>query len=148
VYQVVAIDLFHTEGSSPGVVKKRWNLNEAFRYDHDELARDRYDLVNSRFLAEGINSDRWPSYIQDLYHRLRRDGWLQMVEAQFNIQSSSGRPLKYLPTWWTMYSQALQRQNKDPRAGTQLARHMRNAGFVNIVEDPRVLPIGEWHSGM
>ncbi|CAD0023858.1 unnamed protein product, partial [Aureobasidium pullulans] len=144
--QVVAVDIFHTEGSSPGVVKKRWNLNEAFRYDQTELARDRYDLVNSCFLADGINKDRWSSYIQDLHDRVRRGGWLQMVEAQLNIQSDSGRPLEHLSRWWSIYSDALEEQNKDARAMVHLRRHMTNAGFVNIVGEPKRLPVGEWHN--
>ncbi|KAH0290269.1 hypothetical protein KCU62_g3820, partial [Aureobasidium sp. EXF-3399] len=143
--QVVAVDIFHTEGSSPGVVKKRWNLNEPFRYDQEELARDKYDLVNSRFLADSINASRWASYVQDLHDRLRDGGWLQMLEAQFNIQSRSGRPLEYLSRWWNIYSQALERQNKDPRVGTELPRHLHNAGFINIAVEPKQLPVGEWH---
>ncbi|KAI4840805.1 hypothetical protein E4T44_07900 [Aureobasidium sp. EXF-8845] len=118
--QVVVVDVFHTEGSSPGVVKKRWNLNEPFRYDQDELTRDKYDLVNSRFLTDCINAGRWGSYVQDLHDRLRgggSPGWLQMLEAQFHIQSRSGRSLE----------------------------HMGNAGFVNIAIEPKQLPVGEWH---
>ncbi|KAI5242782.1 hypothetical protein E4T43_04486 [Aureobasidium subglaciale] len=142
--QVVAVDLYHTIGSSPGVIKKRWNLNEAFRYGQAELARDKYDLVNSRFLADGINADRWASYVQDLHGRLRRNGWLQMIEAQFHIQSNNGRSLEHLSRWWNIYSNALERQRKDPRAGVDLSRHMVNAGFVNISFEPKQLPIGEW----
>lgn len=127
------------------MVKKRWNLNEPFRYDQEELARDKYDLVNSRFLADSINASRWASYVQDLHDRLRGGGWLQMLEAQFNIQSRSGRPLEYLSRWWNIYSQALERQNKDPRVGTELSRHLHNAGFINIAVEPKQLPVGEWH---
>jgi hypothetical protein len=143
--KVVVVDVFHTEGSSPGVVKKRWNLNEPFRYDHEELARDKYDLVNSRFLTDCINADRWGSYVQDVHDRLGAGGWLQALEAQWNIQSRSGRPLVYLSRWWNIYSQALEGQNKDPRVGTELSRYMGNAGFINIAMEPKQLPVGEWH---
>ncbi|KAH0274639.1 hypothetical protein KCU91_g5129, partial [Aureobasidium melanogenum] len=143
--QVVAVDIFHTEGSSPGVVKKIWNLNVAFRYDQEELARDKYDLVNSRFLADSIDASRWRAYVQDLHDRLRGGGWLQMLEAHFHVQSRSGRPLQYLSRWWNIYSQALERHNKDPRVGTELSRYMTNAGFVNISIEPKQLPVGEWH---
>ncbi|KAG9539542.1 hypothetical protein KCU77_g22904, partial [Aureobasidium melanogenum] len=95
----VAVDIFHTEGSSPGVVKKIWNLNVPFRYDQEELARDKYDLVNSRFLADSIDASRWGAYVQDLHDRLRGGGWLQMLEAHFHFQSRSGRPLEYLSRW-------------------------------------------------
>ncbi|KAK8051313.1 hypothetical protein PG993_002698 [Apiospora rasikravindrae] len=49
-----------------------------------------FDLVHSRLLAGGINTERWPSYLRDLYRVLVPGGWVQMVEIYFNAQSDGG----------------------------------------------------------
>ncbi|KAK0333797.1 hypothetical protein LTR94_019336 [Friedmanniomyces endolithicus] len=73
--------------------KKRWNLNAPFRTDTStsRLRREQFDLINSRFLAEGINTNRWRSYIRELKELLKPGGWLQMVELELVFQSDNGR---------------------------------------------------------
>lgn len=136
-------------------------MNAPFRRDQATLAADKYDLINSRFVMDGVDANRWPSYVQDLFDRLRTRGWLQMTEIYLNIQSDSGRinEAPNLMRWWGYYSQGLEQQNKDPRAGTivnrrantrpwaDLAELMQNAGFVNIKREQHSLPIGEWSEG-
>lgn len=51
---------------------------------------DRYDVVHSRMVAGGIHSNRWRSYIRDIFRVLRPGGWCQMVEIYFNAQSDNG----------------------------------------------------------
>ena len=130
------------------MVKKRWNLNREFRYGQVELARDKYDLVNSSFVLDGLDKDRWLPYTRDLHDRLRPDGWVQMMEADFNIQSDNGSPLENLPRWWELYSQALAERNKEPRIGPKLAENMRIVGLTNVAHETKLLPIGDWHAGM
>lgn len=134
-------------------------MNAPFRRDRATLSADKYDLVNSRFVMDGIDTNRWPSYVQDLFDRLRPRGWLQMTEVYLNIQSDSGRinEAPHLMRWWECYSQGLEQQNKDPRAGTimrvntrpwaDLAELMQNTGFVKIRREQHSLPIGEWPEG-
>lgn len=156
--QVTGIDIFLGRDFESSHI--RWNLNAPFRLHQDELRRDRYDLINSRFLTSGIDSLRWPSYVQDLFNRLNPGGWLQMTEAYMNIQSDSGRrdEAPSIGRWWDLYSTALERQGKDPRVGTtvmnrsqrawgNLTSLMRDAGFVGVQTQLPRLPIGDWPSG-
>ncbi|KAJ9629893.1 hypothetical protein H2203_002277, partial [Taxawa tesnikishii (nom. ined.)] len=124
----------------------RWNLNNPFRSDGDELRRIRYDLINSRFLAEGIDATRWPAYIRDLRGRLTEGGWLQMLEFNLNIQSDSGRreEAHSLVTWMDHYSQAMQRLQRDPLVGNKLQQYMAAAGLVDVRYERQRLPIGPW----
>lgn len=134
----------HPDGN--GFLKKRWNLNNPFRSDGDELRRIRYDLINSRFLAEGIDATRWPAYIRDLRGRLTEGGWLQMLEFNLNIQSDSGRreEAHSLVTWMDHYSQAMQRLQRDPLVGNKLQQYMAAAGLVDVRYERQRLPIGPW----
>lgn len=132
-------------------VKKRWNLNASFREDRssDRLRPETFDLINSRYLAEGINTNRWSSYVRELRQLLKRGGWLQMVEIQFPFQSSNGTlpDDSYLTRWWQWYSYALQRMGKNVRVGQTLAEIMTTEGFQHVRPVMRDLPVGDWSSG-
>ena len=41
-------------------------------------------------MSGGINADRWPGYVADIFRVLRRGGWCQMVEIYYNAQSDNG----------------------------------------------------------
>lgn len=155
LYQAFGVDLFLARDFPCPV--KRWNLNAPLQLGPREVARDRYDLINSRFLASGIDRHRWPGYVKDLYDRLEPGGWLQMTEAYMNIQSDSGRRQEApnIGRWWELYSSALEQQGRDPRVGTavtsasqrawvDLTRLMVDTGFVRVETELPRLPIGEW----
>ena len=131
--------------------KKRWNLNARFRDDHsdDQLRPETFDLINSRLLADGINATRWPSYIKDLKHMLKHGGWLQMVEIEFFIQSSTGRlgDNSHLTRWWQWYSHMMQTLGKNPRIGRDLRRYLQAEDFAHIQGGTIDLPIGPWRDG-
>ncbi len=55
-----------------------------------QFPSNHFDLVNSRLVAGGINSERWTGYIRDILRCLRPGGWVQMVEIDFNAQSDNG----------------------------------------------------------
>lgn len=150
-------------------VKKRWNLNARFREDRsdDRLLTDSFDLINSRLLAEGINADRWESYVRDLHHMLKPGhGWLQMVELQLHIQSWNGRlradscltksvcmyavlsPLAdSIARWWQWYDSKMAWMRKDPRIGRRLQQLLRNQDFADVQAGSIDLPLGEWWTG-
>lgn len=132
-------------------VKKRWNLNASFRDDRseDRLRPESFDLINSRYLAEGINTDRWPSYVRELRHLLKPGGWLQMVEIQFPFQSASGLlpDESCLTQWWQWYSWALHRMGKNVRIGRELGQLLTAQGFQHVRPVSRDVPIGDWDPG-
>ena len=132
-------------------VKKRWNLNASFREDRseDRLRPESFDLINSRYLAEGINADRWSSYIRELRLLLRPGGWLQMVEILFPFQSYSGLlpDNSWLTRWWQWYSHALGRMNKNVRIGRELGQVLTNQGFRHVRPVSKNLPVGDWDRG-
>lgn len=54
------------------------------------FAPGQFDVVHSQMMCGGIHSNRWRSYIRDMFRVLRPGGWCQMVEIYFNAQSDNG----------------------------------------------------------
>ncbi|KAK7927955.1 hypothetical protein PG985_004953 [Apiospora marii] len=126
-----------------------------------------FDLVHSRLLAGGINTERWSSYLRDLHRVLVPGGWVQMVEIYFNAQSDGGhlsdsqfltltRKVRGRDTntyihidhalshWSRHYLSAMEQAGKDPRAGLKLETFMREAGFTRIEMREITLPMCGW----
>ncbi|KAK0943640.1 hypothetical protein LTR29_004812 [Friedmanniomyces endolithicus] len=133
--------------------KKRWNLNAPFRTDTStsRLRREQFDLINSRFLAEGISTNRWSSYVRELKELLKPGGWLQMVELELVFQSDNGRlaprPSEPLFVWSEWYRHTMEQCGKNPRIGRSLGQLLRTEGFDNVLSGSRRLEIGTWNSG-
>ena len=122
-----------------------WDLNETLLPTYSP---SHYDLIHSRCVAPGIKLNRWPSYLQDLKRLLRANGWVQLVEYYYMIQSDSGLLTSNhsLQQWSDGYRAALDGE-RDPRAGRSLSQMLRRAGFHNVEERTYRVPIGSWPSG-
>ncbi|KAK5111311.1 hypothetical protein LTR85_012206 [Meristemomyces frigidus] len=134
-------------------IKKRWNLNAPFRDDRSRsrIRAERFDLVNSRLLMDGINTNRWPAYVQDLYNVLKPGGWLQMVELELKFQSDNGR-LRLddegaLYSWHRWYYHTMVQDGRDPKIGERLGGLMRQYRFQNVSHRSHRLQIGRWNEG-
>ena len=46
-----------------------------------------FDLVHSQMMSTGIHTNRWTTYLQDIFNVTRGGGWCQMVELYYNAQS-------------------------------------------------------------
>lgn len=129
--------------------KKRWNLNLPFRDDrsNDRLRPETFDVINSRFLADGIDASRWQGYIGDLRRLLKKGGWVQMAEIIPHIQSENGRlsDESFLNTWWLSYSRNLEQMGKNVRVGRELEPMLAREGFEQIRSQVYNLPVGTWH---
>ena len=149
--EVVAVDIDNRgSNETTNYTKICWDLNDAFESSGAEqpgLSAQKYDLVNSRLVADGIEEERWQDYVEDLSNRLRPGGWLQMVEVDLRIQSNSGDETPFLSEWWSRYSEALTCLKKDPTVGSDLWRLVSNADMVDVTWTSVKLPIGDWHKG-
>ncbi|KAI1816895.1 S-adenosyl-L-methionine-dependent methyltransferase [Poronia punctata] len=116
------------------------DLNMSFQFPSNH-----FDLINSRLVAGGINSGRWTGYIRDIFRCLRPDGWVQMVEIDYNAQSDNGAltDSSALRQWSQTYLTAME-QSKNPRAPRRLGGWLRNAGFTDIDERMIPLPMCGW----
>ncbi|CZT19567.1 uncharacterized protein RCC_05418 [Ramularia collo-cygni] len=129
-------------------IKTRFNMNAPFREERSgSLRPEKFHLVNSRLLIDGINASRWPAFVKDLKAVLCPGGWLQMVEFHPLVQSFSGRDAPFLDRWSQTYMRTLEQMGKEPRCGPRLNQYMRDAGFEHIHSHAEVLPIGPWKEG-
>ena len=146
--KVNAIDIYPADVAGPDNLKLgTCNLNEGVR--EWGFPPNHFDLINSRFLAPGISKTRWRSYVQDLARLLKRNGWLQMVEWGYLIQSDSGLlpGNSYCLRWNDLYRQALD-GTKDLRVGQRMRDLMQRAGLGDIQTYQYQIPIGPWKAGM
>ncbi|KAI0150435.1 S-adenosyl-L-methionine-dependent methyltransferase [Xylariaceae sp. FL1272] len=116
------------------------DLNMSFQFPSNH-----FDLVNSRLVAGGLNSDRWTGYIRDILKCLRPGGWVQMVEIDLNAQSDNGALAdnSALRQWSQTYLYAME-QCKNPRAPRRLGHWLRSAGFTDVDERMIPLPMCGW----
>jgi hypothetical protein len=141
--QVTGIDIFQRQ--NPDVqefVPLRWNLNASFK--NSPLEDEALDLINSRFLTDGINGSRWELMIQEYKELLKPRGWLQMAETRWVFLSQSGRDLPHLDAWSNAYADALRRMQKNPEITRDLERLVRWAGFEEVESQVHILPVQDF----
>lgn len=116
------------------------DLNRRFAF-----ARNSFDLVHSQLVAGGIDAERWPTYLRDMYRVTRPGGWCQMVEMYYQVQSYNGTLTDdhALRQWSTRLFESLQGL-KDLRKPLHLANDMREHGFVDVEERMIMLPTCGW----
>ncbi|KAK6957884.1 hypothetical protein Daesc_000673 [Daldinia eschscholtzii] len=116
-------------------------------YNPEESVENLYlnvDNLNMPLVAGGIDRNRWHEYMRDILRCLRKGGWCQMVEIDYNAQSDNGTLTDghALRQWSDKYSRAMS-QLKNVEAPRRLAHWMRQAGFTEVEErNPREFDIG------
>ncbi|TWU70732.1 hypothetical protein ED733_001487 [Metarhizium rileyi] len=98
------------------------DLNARFTFSPGQ-----FDLVHSQMMSGGIDADRWPTYIEDIFHVLRPG-----VHA--------------LSLWSERYLASLD-PYKDPRAGLKLNEWMKSTGFTQVERRIIYLPMSPWQIG-
>ncbi|KAL6710944.1 hypothetical protein ACN47E_006819 [Coniothyrium glycines] len=146
--EVTAVDIFPmlVVDQPENLTLFGYNLNDRLR--DPEVFRSRaYDLIHSRFVSQGIGSNRWPSYISDMMLLLRPGGWVQMMEHYPMIQSDSGQlsDQAAVRRWWQAYESAMRRLNRDPRIGRRMQQLLTEKGFRDVRVVIERIPIGGWH---
>ncbi|KAF2395718.1 S-adenosyl-L-methionine-dependent methyltransferase [Trichodelitschia bisporula] len=142
--EVTAIDIWPADiaDEPDNLSLEVWNLNESLIPTYKP---NHYDFIHSRCVGPGIHTDRWRGYVHELARLLKRDGWLQMAEFYYNIQSDSGRLTDQhaLHQWGANYRAALER-DRDPRVGRSLVEKLRQAGLREVQHRMFQVPIGAW----
>lgn len=128
---------------------EQWNLNAPFPTGRDWLEPKTYDLINSRFLVDGIDEERWQPLIREYEVLLKHKAWLQMVEVQWEFHSQSSHALEALDEWSKAYYGALVRMGRKPEvvAVERLEQLVRWAGFQHVDGKTYNVPTGEWRAG-
>ena len=127
---------------------EQWNLNGPLQTPGHGLPSNHFDLINSRFLVDGVDGGRWESLIAEYNALLKHKAWLQMAEVQWTFHSQSNHELPALNVWSDAYHDALRLMRKNPNvAAVELERHVRFAGFQQVDGKTYDIPVGEWRAG-
>ena len=103
-----------------------------------------FDFVHSRFLAGAIKD--WPALMKQAYDCTRSGGWVEfqdwdtfLYSADESLPFDSG-----LAKFHTMAGGVRESQGFSMKPGRFLETWLRDAGFVNIVAQKVILPLGPW----
>jgi SAM-dependent methyltransferase len=149
--QIFGIDIYERRTDVQLFQKRRWNLNGPFVIApfRREVWPGTFDLINSRFLADGINESRWKPLIKEYWQLLKPGGWLQMAEGQWTFRSQSNVDLPALKVWSDAYFGALRQMQKNLLIASDMEHLMRRySGFERVEKTVHQISIGEWRTGM
>lgn len=114
---------------------------------HDE----KFDLIQSRCLGAGIPDDRWASYVREIWRITKSAGWVQLIEVDpLRYCDDGSMPLESpLATYEKIVEDFLRRKYgiSIQEVSPNLARHIQNAGFINISQTNIRSPLGNWSDG-
>ena len=145
--QVTCIDIYdRPKKDVQETYRLQWNLNYPVpRNDFPE--GEKFDLINSRFLVDGIGKDRWEPLIGEYKKLLKRGGWLQMAEVQWIFHSKSNHALPELARWSEAFYDALRSKDRRPDVASKLDQFVRFGGFASADDKTHDIPVGSWRPG-
>jgi ubiquinone/menaquinone biosynthesis C-methylase UbiE len=128
------------------VSKRPWPA--AYRFVRGNLlqglpfADDRFDFVHQRLLLPGVPVKAWARAMTDLVRVMRPNGWLELVELEFEIGPAGPSTRRLFEMTW-----GLARDAGLDSAGIiyrSLAEHPRRAGLTDVQSREVTVPLGEW----
>jgi hypothetical protein len=146
--QIFGVDIYERRTDVHLFQRRRWNLNAPFLTAPFRREAGTFHLINSRFLADGINEPRWIPLIKEYWELLKPGGWLQMAEAQWTFRSQSNVDLPALKVWSDAYFGVLRQMQKNPLIASGMEHLMRfYSGFERVEKTVYQISIGEWRTG-
>ena len=92
------------------------------------LADASFDFVHQRLLFLAIPTAQWPTLIKELVRVTRPGGWVELVEGSA-IPPGSGPAMQM---WGQWLSTASARRGIDFAQGSQIGRHLTQAGLARV----------------
>jgi SAM-dependent methyltransferase len=108
----------------------------------------KFDYVHSRMLLLGIHN--WGRYFQQAYEHLKPGGWAEIQEPLFPtsyVDDGGVTADSPFAQWGIHITEAAAIDNIDVGIIPRMKEVMEHAGFVNVVQQELVWPIGTWARG-
>jgi ubiquinone/menaquinone biosynthesis C-methylase UbiE len=108
----------------------------------------KFDYVHSRMLLLGIHD--WDRYLEQAYNNLKPGGWVEVQEPLFptsHIEDGGVTLESPFKRWVTHIVEAAAVDNIDTQIAPRFAEYFKRAGFINIVKQEVIWPVGPWAKG-
>ena len=108
----------------------------------------KFDYIHSRMLLLGIHD--WDKYFQQAYENLKPGGWAEIQEPIFPTEFVDDGGATWdspFSQWGIHISEAAAIDNIDVRIALRFKDIMERAGFVNVVQQEVIWPLGTWAKG-
>jgi SAM-dependent methyltransferase len=136
--QVVGFDLVPSKRPWPADYRfVRGNLLQGLPF-----ADDRFDFVHQRLLMSGVPVKAWAGTVTELVRVTQPDGWLELVEAEFDIAPAGPATGRMLDVTWRLYEQS--GLDSTGIIFRSLGEHARRAGLTDVESREITVPLGEW----
>ncbi|KKA23157.1 hypothetical protein T310_2883 [Rasamsonia emersonii CBS 393.64] len=138
--EIIGIDLSPTQ---PIMVPPNVQF-EIDDIEEDWTFRRPFDYIHSRYMAGAIQD--WPRLMEQCFQHTKSGGWVEFHDFDPDYYSQDGTLPKDCPLlkWLNYCREACEKRQRTLNPGGRLGQWMRDAGFVNVHVEKKVLPIGPW----
>ncbi|EFQ25684.1 methyltransferase domain-containing protein [Colletotrichum graminicola] len=104
----------------------------------------KFDFIFCRYMVGAIAD--WPKLMNNIYKNTNPGGWVEFQDYDLLYTSDDGSLTEEHQTlkWIRLILEACDKMGRDGRPGPKLEKWVREAGFVNIVHEKFIVPIGPW----
>jgi SAM-dependent methyltransferase len=105
---------------------------------------DPFDFIHGRALCGGIAD--WPKFYREALNNLKPGGWMEMQEHECWLNSDDDTITRapWCQEWIRDVDRASTAVGKTLNVAHLQRQWMIDAGFINVTEDVRKVPIGHW----
>jgi SAM-dependent methyltransferase len=100
------------------------------------------DYAYSRLIPLGM--DNWPEYVSGAFHLLKRGGWLELQELDFEFFDAQSQPIDRDWKWLRAMRAAAKAKGLDMNSGSHSGQYLEQAGFTDVQTTQYVWPLGRW----
>lgn len=120
------------------------NLEFVVEDAEDDWISATYDYIHIRMLSGAIKD--WPSLLAKAYEYLNPNGWLEVTEFEvlLHSQNKTMERAPHIQKWQRGLDDAATKFGRRMDVAVHLKEWIRNARFVDIVQDKVAVPTGTW----
>jgi hypothetical protein len=113
--------------------------------EDDWVFNTTFDYIHIRGMDAAIGD--WPRLLQQAYENLSPGGWVEMLdfEAQWSTDDGSLPESSAYHQYKTLLATACESFGRPVNVALKYRELLNAAGFVNVTEDNRKIPLSPWH---
>ncbi|KAI9279321.1 S-adenosyl-L-methionine-dependent methyltransferase [Sporodiniella umbellata] len=141
--KIIGLEAFHERSESknpmigaPNIVYKLGDLAS-----HLQLPADSVDVIYQRDASLIIPEGSWPAILSELKRVAKPGAYIELVECKYAL-GNPGPILTLINSW---YENAARTFGVNPEEVSLIKDLLIQVGFVDVKEELKIVPLGEWH---